>query len=264
MKKILKLIMVIIACGFFSCNDDLNENLSEVSSDVKETDLAKNYLTFFTSKSEVGSVLIQSSTSTAMQNINKNITFAEKTSRKNSKNSNSTKRIEIKDFNKGVDSKSIKNSAKDNYNFFGKVLSYKVVDNASLEKSSSENSTYEEVYIPKLINASFSTEKLLPDTIISWNIDDSNNNGVVISLEYYATSQLDTKLAFDNTATIKKSFVVNDSEGSYKITLEDLEIFPNKALIDINVLRAGFDKDVNSDLSIAGLTKVGNTKVVEY
>lgn len=264
MKNILKFVVVIIAFGFFSCNDDLNGNPNDTSSDIKNTDLAKNYLTFFRTKSAEGSVLIQSSTSNAMQDINKNITFAEKKSRSNSKKRSSGKRIKIKGFDNNNGSKRMKNSTKDDNSFFGKVLSYRVADESHLSKKSSESNSYDEVYIPELISVSFNTEKLVPGTVISWNIDSLNKNGVIISLEYYAVNQLDTKLAFDNTSTIKKSFVIDDIKGAYTITYEDLEMFPNKALLDINVLRAGFDRDENSNLAIAGLTKVGDTKYVQH
>ena len=264
MKNILKFEIIIVACGFFSCNDDLNEISNDTSSDIKNTVLAKNYLNFFRTKSAEGSVLIQSSTSNAMQDINKNITFAEKKSRSNSKKGSSNKRIEIKDFDNNTSSKRMKNSTKDDNSFFGKVLLYRVVDNSQLSKNSSESNSYDEVYIPELINVTYSTAKLVHGTVINWNIDSFNKNGVIISLEYYAVNQLDTKLAFDNTTTIKKSFVIDDLKGSYTITDEDLEMFPNKALLDINVLRAGFNTDENSNLAIAGLTKIGDTKILEH
>ena len=262
MKNILKL--VIVVCVFFSCNNDLNESSNDATGDAKNTDLAKNYLDFFRTKSAENSVLIQSSTSTAMQDINKNITFAEKKSRSNSKKRGSSKRIEIKGFDNNTGSKRMKNKTKDDNSFFGKVLSYRVVDNSHLSKNSSESNSYDEVYIPELINVTYSTEKLVHGTEINWNIDSLNKNGVIISLEYYAVNQLDIKLAFDNTSTIKRSFVIDDSIGSYTITDEDLEMFPNKALLDINVLRAGFHTNENSNLAIAGLTKVGATKAVEH
>lgn len=263
MKNLLKFVTLIFAIGIISCDNDLNEN-RDTSSDIKNTDLAKNYLTFFRNKSAEGSVLIQSITSTAMQEINKNISYTEKESRNyyNDKSS-SSKRIEIKGFDKNSKSARIKNNAKDDNNFFGKVLSYRIADNSSSAKNSSDTSSYNEVYIPELITVSYSTGKLVSGTVITWNIDSLNKNGVVISIEYYAVNQLDTKLAFDNVNTIKKSFVIDDTIGSYTITEADLEMFPNNALLDINVLRAGFDTDNNSNLAIAGLTKVGDTKYVQ-
>lgn len=256
--------IIIVACGIYSCSDDLNEISNETISDASNIDLAKNYSTFFSLKSEVGSVLIQSSTSSAMQDINKNINFAEKKARSNSKSTSSNKRIEIKDFNNKDDLKKIKNSAKDYNNFFGNILSYRIVDNSNLSEKSTENNTYDEVYIPELIEVSYSTEKLIPGTTVSWNIDNLNSNGVIVSVEYYPINQLNTKLAFENSTTIKRSFVIDDKTGSYTVTAEDLEIFPNKSILDINVLRAGFDRDDNSNLAIAGLTKVGDTKIAEY
>lgn len=269
MKEILKFVIIVFVCGFFSCNEDLDRTLNEQTLDVKNNDLAKNYLNFFTTKNAEGSVLIQSTTSSAMQNLNKNITFAEKTLRTSQKSSNSNKRIEIKGFDTTTDSKSMKNSSKDKNNFFGKVLSYRVIDDSykskSYENKSSETSNeYSDVYIPELINIDFSTNNLEPGTTVTWNVDNLNQNGVIISVEYYAINQLNTKLAFDNTSTIKRSFVLDDSIGSYTITQEDLEMFPNNSLLDINVLRAGFDTDETSDLSIAGLTKVGDTKLTNY
>lgn len=264
MKNILKFVVLVVVSGLFSCNNDINENPNGTSSDVKNTDLAKKYLSFFRTKSLEGSILIQSSTTGAMQDINKNISLTEKKSRDYSKKSISSKHIEIKGFDYNSDLKKMSNKTKDENDFFGKVLYYRIVDNSKLNKSSSESNSYNEVYIPKLIDVSYNTENLIPGTIVSWNTDDLNENGVIVSVEYYAINQLDIKLAYDNPTTIKRSFVLDDLLGFYTITEQDLEIFPKNALLDINVLRAGFATDEESSLSIAGLTKVGDTKMAVY
>lgn len=256
MKEILKFMLVIVFFSFFSCNKSLN---NDPINNTKSKDLAKNYLNFFRSKKADGSVLIQSSTTTAMQGVNKNITFTEKKPNRGLK-SKMSNRIEIKGFS-NKDLRKTRNSTKDYYNLFGKKLSYRIVDESNSNRTEDE---YQEVYIPKLIDVTYNTEGLVPGTVVSWNVDDLNLNGVVVSVEYYAINQLDTKLAFDNISTIKRSFVLDDSLGSYTITQEDLEIFPNNAILDINVLRAGFDTDENSDVSIGGLTKVGDSKLVQY
>jgi hypothetical protein len=260
MKEILKFILIVFVCSFFSCNNDSKENLIEDTVSIKNVDLGKNYLKFIRTKKAEGSVLIQSNTTTVMQDINKNISFAEKRSLTSLKKT--SKRIEIKGFD-NVNMRKTKNTVDDKSNLFGQVLSYRIADNSIASRSSQENS-YNEVYIPKLINVTYSTENLEPGTIISWNTDSLNENGVAISVEYYAVNQLDTEIAFANTATIKRNFVLDDSLGTYTFSQEDLEIFPKMALLDINVLRAGFDTDENSDMSIAGMTKVGVTKLVKY
>jgi hypothetical protein len=260
MKEILKFILILFVCSFFSCNNELDGNLIEDKADSKNVDLAKNYLKFFKEKKAEGSVLIQSNTTTVMQDLNKNITFAEKTLL--TKHRKTNKRLEIKGFDK-TNMRKTKNTVTDKNNLFGQVLSYRIIDNSSAQRSSQEIS-YNEVYIPELINVTYNTDNLEPGTVVSWNIDNLNENGVIISVEYYAINQLSTRLAFDNTATIRRSFVLDDSQGSYIITLEDLEIFPNNALLDINILRAGFDTDESSNVSIAGLTKVGVTKLAQY
>lgn len=262
MKNLLRVMLVVFVCGFTSCKDDAQYNLDNPVSEIKDVDLAKNYLNFFRAKKSEGSILIQSTTSRAMQNAYRNVTFAERTvTDDESKKSN--KRIEIKGFEKAV-LKNVKNAKEDTNNLFGRVLSYRVVDGSRASETPEEVIGYNEIYVPELLDVNFNTEGLQPGTVITWNVDELNQNGVVISVEYYAINQLDTKLAFDNTTTIKKSFVLEDSQGSYTVTQEDLEIFPAKSLLEINVLRAGFDTDEDSDISIAGLTKVGDAKFVDY
>jgi hypothetical protein len=260
MKEILKFVLIVFVCSFFSCSNDLNENLIEDTTDIKNVDLAKNYLNFIRTKKAEGSILIQSNTTTVMQDINKNIKFAEKRSLTSLKKT--SKRIEIKGFD-NINMRKSKNAVDDKNNLFGQVLSYRVIDNSSANRGSQENN-YNEVYVPELINVTYNTQNLEPGTAIRWNTDNLNENGVAISVEYYAVNQLDTGIAFANIATIKRSFVLDDSLGTYTFSQEDLEIFPNMALLDINVLRAGFDTDENSDMSIAGMTKVGVTKLVKY
>lgn len=254
MKKLVMLISFIFL--FSSCSEDMTKNNDDfLTENSINTEMAKKYLEFYTSKKKAGSILIQSNTSKLIQNTSKNISFQEKPTDDKTLPNN---KIEIKDLNTEISSKL---NQKNYVGMFGRNVSYKVINNNINNKN---NDDFDSVYIPELINIDINTDRLQPGTTISWNVDNLNQNGVVVSVEYNAINQLDTRLAFDNPSSIRRSFVIEDTQGSYTISQNDLDIFPNNALLDINVLRAGFDVDENTGVSIAGVSKVSNSKFVEY
>lgn len=97
-----------------------------------------------------------------------------------------------------------------------------------------------DVYSPPIISAAISTgDDLDKNTVITWNDDDKNDNGVVIWLTYKPTNQRDLNIVDSNREYIVHGFVVDDN-GSYNLSSEDLEQFPAGGTVDINIARFGY------------------------
>lgn len=250
MKKHIILSIALIASLLYSCKE--NNDLIEDSNSTQNTELATKYLKILNSKKAKGSVMIQSNTTETMQNLVKNINISEKKtdglSEKNSVNRKVYfKNISIDNFQqKGRNDKSKEK-------LFGRTLKYEVRDESSHAKGT--EILEKEIYVPELLNISYSTSELAPGTVISWNVDEKNENGVAILIEYTAINQLNTKIAYDNPESIRRSFVLEDIKGSYTVKSEDLNIFPSEAALSMNVVRAGFSADEN-DVAVIGLTNV--------
>lgn len=158
--------------------------------------------------------------------------------------------------------KSFSNKNLDNMSdFFGSELLVNLSSqNVEVSKVYSENnSNYQTVYIPKLINVEFSglqNGKLVVGSKVVWNFDGNNEKGVVIGLEYNPLAQLSQDVKTEKSDRLLKGITLPDN-GEYIIKKEDLEEFPSDALITVYVGRAGYDialDDEGNDYSLAGLT----------
>ena len=134
----------------------------------------------------------------------------------------------------------------------------------------SENSNYD-IYIPNIIEASVSNlsvdGEVQSGTVINWNADHLNNNGVVLSAEYAPYNQSDEKIvrSFPNRIVAGISFQDN---GSYTIQSNDFNALPNGAKITFTIARAGFvltnDGNPDNDLSFGVYSSVKAEYIIKY
>tara|TARA_R110002050_G_scaffold241508_2_gene377881 strand:+ start:4898 stop:5662 length:765 start_codon:yes stop_codon:yes gene_type:complete len=246
MKKYI-FITVLLTLVLFACNDVISD--TDNSSTIGNDKLSLKYFMYLNSEKAKGSVLIQSNTTQVMQSTMKNIDVSEKTIASYGSKTKSDYKIEFKDLNL----KTLAKNEKSKESLFGKKHYYTVKNLTKAQKKSSNS--VNEVYIPELLNISFSTNELMDGTTVEWNVDPLNENGVAILLEYTAVNQLNSKVALDNPKSIRRSFVLEDIRGNYIIKGSDLEIFPKGSALSINVVRAGFNSDENN-ISVAGYTNV--------
>ena len=117
----------------------------------------------------------------------------------------------------------------------------------------------ESTYIPSIVKAEFlglQNDKIVVGSEVIWNIDDQNENGVVISIEYNPLSQLEESIVNEKSTPLLKGITTQD-DGSYTITTQDLAEFPQNAILTFYVARAGYGistNDSGEDYSLAGLT----------
>ena len=145
---------------------------------------------------------------------------------------------------------------------YGKKLDLTFSNNQVLARSGSTNETSTNIYIPELVNVNISNlneGKVVPGTIITWNIDTANANGMVLAIEYSPLAQKEQTIAQTYSTRIMRGSTVQD-DGSYTITASDLEHYPDNATLSFYIGRASFtitnDGNPNNDLSVGAYTVV--------
>ncbi len=252
---------IIIACCslfLFSCS---NEN-----SDIDKTPESKlasfeDYLKFMNSETK-NSLLIQSvSTLNSPNNL---YTISARSLESNSALSFKLDGTEFSPNDVTINNNSTawSRSDQDLTNLFGKKFDLTFSNNQILARSGSTNETSTNVYIPELINVNVSNlneGKVVPGTIISWNIDTLNANGMVLAIEYSPLAQKEQTIAETYSTRIMRGSTVQDN-GSYTITASDLEHYPDNATLSFYIGRASFiitnDGNPNNDLSVGAYTVV--------
>lgn len=118
---------------------------------------------------------------------------------------------------------------------FGSKIKY------SLGEVSNKQASSDETYIPELLVVNVSTDVLQAGTIISWNVDASNENGLILWYEYSPSFQDKKEVLEGNLKYIRGAITIPDSMGEYTITESDISILPNLSRVSYHVTRAGFN-----------------------
>jgi len=235
-----QIILVLISILFISCDKE-NTPINVENNTLKIED----YFELMKTNFDGGKVLLQSNTSigydeqSGIQSLQSSLDV----------NTKKNHYFEIVDQSTG---KKI-NSKDSNYNskdLFGKKLTYKIGEENSKGSES-------EVYIPQLIVAEVDSDKLKEGTIITWNIDQLNENGIIVWYEYKPYEQDTYNVIDNNRKAFSNGFTLEDSSGSYVIKESDLSLLPNNARITFYVARAGFDISQNTEdneIGFVGIT----------
>ncbi|AWA30242.1 hypothetical protein HYN48_09195 [Flavobacterium magnum] len=109
------------------------------------------------------------------------------------------------------------------------------------------------MYIPNLINPTYRSAEVKPNTTITWNADPRNANGVAIWITYKPTIQY-FSIMEANRQYIVEGIVVPDT-GTYTLTAQDLSRFPDEAVVDLGVARAASDISSDAPSVVAFTTK---------
>ena len=145
---------------------------------------------------------------------------------------------------------------------YGKKISLSYTNNQIHARMGSAIGNEVTIYIPELISANVSNlqdGKVIPGTIITWNIDTANANGMVLGVEYNPSNQTEQSIAESFNTKITRGSTVQDN-GSYTITANDLSYFPDNSKLSFYIGRASFvitnDGNPNNDISIGAYTIV--------
>lgn len=126
----------------------------------------------------------------------------------------------------------------------------------------SSNNNFQDDFIPSPIenlNISGSQNIIEAGTELTWDSSKSNQNGVVIGIEYSPFNQDDDQIADEYNENIQMFSTVSDT-GSYIVRAEDLERFPAGANLTFYIGRAEsivkIDPSTNADLTVNFYTAV--------
>lgn len=259
MKKIKYLVLAILIPVLYSCSDESNgvidgEEQSRIST-------FEDYFTFLNQETD-GGVLIQS-----MSTVNSNgETYSVISNIKGDKSPLTLKVddrvLSFNDYNySSTENRSYSNlSNQDLRAVFGNKFEVELTNSDVQARTSNDSQDISSVYIPELVNISFSNlvnGKIGAGTQITWNSDANNTNGVVIGLEYNPLAQLEESIVNEKPDRLLTGVTVDDS-GSYIITSSDLSEYPSNSLVTFYVGRAGYnittDASGNADYSLAAMT----------
>ena len=170
-------------------------------------------------------------------------------------------------------------SSYDVKSLFGKKIFLKTVGNnleASIfnNNSSIASRTTEDglsVYIPEILSASVteldSNGNITPGTVIRWNKDVNNVNGISMMVEYNPYEQFSTSV-LEEMPSPESRFIEMQDTGFYVITEEDLNNFPSGSNLSFYLGRTAYaistDGNVIKDTSIGAITAVRADFEVAY
>ena len=262
MRKIIYLSILSIF-GLLSCYDD-NGTETNAITENKVTSF-DDYFKFLKTETD-GSVLVQSF-STPLSDESFSVSSSIRGNKVPLALKVGKKTISFTNFHYSkVANKSFSNDAnfEDMSEIFGSTFKVKLSPNqVKMKKISNKSSSevlLESVYIPKIVKvveySGLQNNKIVAGSEITWNADNQNENGVVIGFEYKPHAQLEKIIVDQKSDILLKGTTIEDN-GSYTITAQDIEEFPQNAMITFYVLRAGYGistNDSGEDYSLAGFT----------
>ncbi len=271
--KTIKILLasLLVSFVFTSCKDEVTD--VKLADEKNKTATIEDYLNFLNTPTD-GSIIIQSFETNLSNGQSYLITSSLSGDQKplnmllNEMNVNFYDYSYVKSTDKSY---SYKNDI-DVSELFGKKFDLTIDGNAAALKSSqNQTDTIDGVYIPELIHIQFTglqEGKIVEGTIINWNFDGLNQNGVVIAFEYNPFSQYEGNISAENPERYLNGITITDN-GSYTITAADLQYLPNNAVISVYVGRAGYSitsynngSDENS-YAVAGYTVSRSDFVIE-
>lgn len=123
-----------------------------------------------------------------------------------------------------------------------------------------------DIYIPEIITAQVfgldANRNIVPGTVITWNKDVNNRNGISIMVEYSPYQQTDSDAYFRLMPESERRFVNIEDTGSYTVTKEDLINYPEGTNLSFYIGRSAYTvtnggvSERISDASIGAITAV--------
>jgi len=143
-------------------------------------------------------------------------------------------------------------SNEDLHSLYGKKFRLEKSENVIRGLNTNESSSENDIYIPKLLNAQLSNlqnNSIGVGTTITWNADNLNKRGIIMTMEYKPLDQKDERIATNFTLPIMRGDTMPDS-GQYTVTANDLRDFPDGSTISFHIGRAGFTIVNNSESEV--------------
>ncbi|WP_395076889.1 hypothetical protein [Flavobacterium sp.] len=273
MKNILKIKIVSLLSLLAICESCQNEDGNTDKFTNNQSVIARNYSDFLRSNKPEGSILIQSNGYGSNVIFTKNYSVSKKENILLTKNKINYSEIQLVNQNLNNYLSNVnKNHLSEKSNltsFYGKKIEYLVKKNTGISSKSTDSII--STYIPNEIEVSFRSDsnsslvssELKVGTVVTWNVDSRNANGIAVLFDYNPVTQPDVRLAYNNPVAKKINIILPDTGGSYTITANDLATFPKDAVISCDVLRGNFSVSTNSQPLLLAITNVNNELVVK-
>lgn len=158
-------------------------------------------------------------------------------------------------------------SSSDIKSLFGNVILLKkgsngLITSIASNKTASIGGIQEDgltIYIPEIINASVSgleNGNIVPGTVVTWNRDIKNLNGVAIMMDYNPYEQTNMGIVKD-MPDFESRFIEIEDVGSYTVTENDLRNFPPGSNLSFYIGRSAYGINSDNTISTIGDTSIG-------
>ena len=120
--------------------------------------------------------------------------------------------------------------------------------------------------MPELLSVSINTVNLEPGTIVTWNVDPLNTNGLILWYEYSPLVQDKYSVVNNNREVKQGALTIPDVNGTYIVKDSDLAFIPNDARVTFNITRAGFNVSqgtIENQTAFIGATTVSENMRVK-
>lgn len=237
--------LLAVAIFAVSCESEVSTlALDERNLSIEESNskYLLNYRTLYRMDKPTGSIVLQSNATGKGVNTRKTITMSQKGGENN-------ELLRIQSGNESITSFTNHTPNGELSSLFGKNL----ILNKNNARSPSDS-----LYIPEELIVDFSSTTIEAGTIINWNADSQNENGLAVFVSYNPLLQANVNLAMNNQYLIDEVFTLSEGNGSYTLTQQDIDRFPEGATLDFRILRGAYAAAIESEPAFVAFTMVSN------
>nr|WP_292960781.1 MULTISPECIES: hypothetical protein [unclassified Allomuricauda] len=250
------MVITILAFGLHSCENKEDDTYPAETIESASLPSFTDYLEVYSQKHIEGSVLIEAHNQMATAGVD-NAHISQSSDRNGTINKKN--RISLSKDGKSIltDKSNTNDIAKTEIlDLFGSELQYSYGDEGS--------KTSETLSIPNLIQIDMNTGVVQAGSVITWNVDPSNEHGVLLYATFSPSNQIDLFLAEQNLQSITRGVVIPDEVGNYVITSEDLEIFPDNSIINVTVARGSTTSGADKSPTVTAISKSSTSVQIDY
>lgn len=260
MLKIMKnhIKFIVVALFFISCQEtEINEEKQVDTEEFRSLDELYAMIT----KPTDGKIIIHSTTGIGSQNdlransIDTHFKVGEESNSRISFPSVTIGEIIVEESSNQANQR-VKSNSLAIEQLFGSNVPVKIGEKYSNGRTSS---TEDDIYIPELISFTTEFDNITIGTLIQWNPDPNNKNGVQFEMSYTPLNQPSDEIAEQYPLYYVNGMSVPDN-GELILTSEFLKEFPDGADVNITIARGNIDFLSNEEeiYTTGSITSVGN------
>jgi len=246
MKRYIYVIMIVV--GTFistSCSNDTES----FELDKNENALLLKYYALLRSDKPDGSIALQSNATGIGSKTIRTVSMSQKGGINNKKMTLHSDNNTVINFKNHESNEQLRN-------LFGKNLILDFLNEGSRNPSDS-------LYIPEELVVNFSSNILEAGATVNWNADSQNTNGIVVFISYDPLLQPNLEVAWNNQYRISEVFALDEGNGSYIISQQDIDRFPEDSSLNIKITRGAYLLATETEPAFIAFTQVSNDLTVK-